>query len=141
MWQSTSALSLAGIHDQAQSECADLSALAMADSHSALVLVWNYHNDDLPTPPAEIAIALNGVPAATTQLRHYRIDHEHSNAYATWLALGSPQQVSATQRQALEQAGQLALLAPPTSATTRNGQAVLHFALPRRGVSLLYLTW
>ena len=136
------ALTLPDIHNQAQSQRADIGALASADARSASVLVWNYHNDALPAPPGEVEIILQGVPAATAKLRHYRIDNEHSNSYTAWQDLGSPQQVSAAQRTALEQAGQLALLATaPASVSVKNGQTVLRFSLPRQGVSMLRLSW
>jgi xylan 1,4-beta-xylosidase len=138
---SPTGLSVADIRAQAQSQRADISALATADAHSASVLVWNYHNDALAAPPAEVELTLQGLATAKAQVQHYRIDEEHSNAYTAWQAQGSPQQVSATQRATLEEAGQLAQLAAPASVSLQNGQTVLHFALPRHGVSLLRLTW
>ena len=140
---SPTALTLSDIHDQAQSQRADISALATIDTnaHSAAVLVWNYHNDALPAPPTEVEIVLQGLPAASAKLQHYRIDNDHSNSYTAWQAMGSPAQVAAAQRTMLEQAGQLALLAPPNSVSTKNGQAVLRFTLPRQGVSLLRFSW
>ena len=137
------ALTLPEIHDQAQSQRADISALATIDvkAHTAAVLVWNYHNDDLPAAASEVEIMLQGIPAASAQLQHYRIDTDHSNSYTAWQAMGSPAQPAASQRIALEQAGQLAELTSPSSVSTKNGQAVLHFALPRQGVSLLRLSW
>jgi xylan 1,4-beta-xylosidase len=138
---SPTALSVADIRAQAQSQRADISALATADAHSASVLVWNYHNDALSAPPAEVELTLQGLATAKAQVQHYRIDDDHSNAYTAWQALGSPQQVSAAQRATLEQAGQLAQLTAPASVSLQNGRTVLHFALPRHGVSLLRLTW
>ncbi|MBO2030717.1 beta-xylosidase [Siccationidurans ginsengisoli] len=138
---SPSALSVADIRAQAQSQRPDIGALATAEAHSATVLVWNYHNDALPAPPAEVELTVKGLATPQAQVQHYRIDNEHSNAYTAWQALGSPQQVSAAQRATLEQAGQLAQVNAPASVSLQNGQTVLHFALPRHGVSLLRLTW
>jgi xylan 1,4-beta-xylosidase len=138
------ALALPEIHNQAQSQRADISALATIDAkaHTAAVLVWNYHNDDLPAAAtSEVEITLQSLPAASPQLQHFRIDHDHSNSYTTWQTMGSPTEVSATQRTALEQAGKLALLTPASAISTKHGQAVLHFTLPRQGVSLLRLSW
>jgi xylan 1,4-beta-xylosidase len=135
------AMSLPDILKQGQNERPDIGALATADAHSAAIMVWNYHNDDLPAPPAEIELTLRGVAAEKALLQHYRIDQEHSNSYAAWQALGSPQQVSPAQRATLAQAGQLALLTSPSWVSAKNGNAVLHFTLPRQGVSLLRLSW
>ncbi len=135
------ALTVPDIIAQAQSQRADISALATADEHSTSILVWNYHNDALPAPPAEVELVLQHVPAATASVQQYRVDNEHSNSYTAWQAMGSPQQVSDAQRTALEQAGQLVLLTSPTWVSTKNGQTVLHLTLPRQGVSLVRLSW
>jgi xylan 1,4-beta-xylosidase len=135
------ALTVPDIIAQAQSQRADISVLATADEHSASILVWNYHNDDLPAPSAEVELVLQHLPAATASVQQYRVDTEHSNSYTAWQAMGSPQQVTDIQRTALTQAGQLALLTSPTWVSTKNGQAVLHLTLPRQGVSLVRLNW
>lgn len=84
------------------------------------MLVWHYHNDNLPAPPAEIALTLRVLSAARALVQHYRVDNEHGNAYAAWQALGSPQQVSGSSQAALEQAGPPPLLAAPAWVSTQN---------------------
>ena len=74
-------------------------------------------------------------------LQHYRIDKDHSNAYEAWKKMGSPQNVTDEQYKQLEQAGQLQLLNSPEWINTANGEVVIHFSLPRQGVSLLRLTY
>ena len=138
------ALPLPGIlTEDLQSQQPDISALAALDAaaHAATVLVWHYHNDDLPAPPAAVALTLRGLPAGRVLVQHYRVDQTHGNAYAAWQQLGSPQTVSPAQRAALEKAGQLALLDSPAWVSTQNGQAALPFSLPRQGVSLLRVSW
>ncbi|MGI4763031.1 MAG: GH39 family glycosyl hydrolase [Janthinobacterium lividum] len=137
------ALTLPDIQAQAQNQRPDISALASLDAQArtATVLVWNYHNDDLPAAASLVELTLRGLPAARPRLQHYRIDAEHSNAYTAWQKMGSPQQVSAAQRTSLQQAGQLALLTPASAISTKNGQTVVRFPLPRQGVSLLRLSW
>ncbi|WP_317172671.1 GH39 family glycosyl hydrolase [Hymenobacter polaris] len=135
------ALTVADIRAQAQSQRPDVGALATADAHSATVLLWHYHSDDLPAPPAETTLALGGLAAEKVLVQHYRIDQAHSNAYAAWQALGSPQAVTPAQRQALEQAGQLALLTSPAWVSTPGGRVALPLTLPSQGVSLLRLSW
>lgn len=141
--RNATALTLPDIQAQAQSQRPDIGALAAYDAkaRTATVLVWNYHNDDLPAAASPVELTLRGLPTARPTLQHYRIDAEHSNAYAAWLKMGSPQQVSAAQRTSLQQAGQLAPLTPPGPVQTQNGQTVVSFLLPRQGVSLLRLSW
>ncbi|WP_051166892.1 GH39 family glycosyl hydrolase [Hymenobacter norwichensis] len=135
------ALSLQDVRQGQQTQRPDISALASTDGRSANVLVWNYHNDDLPAAASEVEIVLQGITAPQALAQHYRIDGEHSNSYTVWQKMGSPQNVSATQRAQLEQAGQLALLDSPAWVKTKDGKTTLRFTLPRQGVSLLKLTW
>jgi xylan 1,4-beta-xylosidase len=81
------------------------------------------------------------VPAQRALVRHYRIDDQHSNAYARWLDMGAPQQLSRSQIQALRDAGQLQALTSPRWVDTEAGVANLEFELPRQGVSLIQLSW
>ena len=121
----------------------DVSALASLDKNRLAVLVWHYHDDDLPGPDAAVELALNNLPFAngTAKLAHYRIDADHSNSYQAWLKMGSPLPLSDKQYAELEKAGQLAELEPQKNLRVKDGKLDLNFTLPRQGVSLLVLTW
>lgn len=119
----------------------DVNALASKGDSQAAVMVWNYHDDDIPAPDVPVRIDVEGIPAERVQTHHYRIDGEHSNAYTTWRELGSPQQVTDKQYQILEDAGQLKLLDSPELVEVADETATLQFYLPRQGVSLVRLTW
>jgi len=121
----------------------DIDAFATRDLHSAAVLLWNYHDDDLPAPSADIELHINGLPAGihTAHLQHFRIDDTHSNAYTVWKAMGSPQQPTPAQLTTLQQSGKLQSLTPPTTVTVENGAITLPFSLPRQATSLVLLTW
>ncbi|WP_229313512.1 GH39 family glycosyl hydrolase [Larkinella terrae] len=121
----------------------DVNALATRDtaSNSAAVMVWNYHDDNLPAPASTVDLAIKGLPAKQVTVTQYRIDGEHSNSYAVWLKMGSPQQPTAEQVKELEKAGQLAQFESPASVKVVNGGIQLKTDLPRQGVSLYKLTW
>ena len=93
-------------------------------------------------PAADVKIELDGLPAEMTnaEVRHFRIDDNHSDAFTVWQRMGSPLQPTADQYAQLEQAGQLAELGPPEKIRVKNGRAVLSFKLPREAVSLLVIT-
>jgi xylan 1,4-beta-xylosidase len=129
------------IENGVRGEQADVGGLASRQADEAAVMVWNYHDDDLPAPDAPIRLAIRNLPAERVLVHHYRIDQEHSNSYAVWLEMGSPQQVSREQYAELEKAGKLAMLDAPRWVDTENGVATLEFPLPRQGVSLVRLTW
>jgi xylan 1,4-beta-xylosidase len=121
----------------------DVAALASRDHNRLCVLVWHYHDDDVPGPPAEVNLAIHGLSAPTGQARleHFRIDEAHSNAFAVWKRLGSPQSPTAEQYEQLLKAGKLAAIGQPTIVDSDDGKIKLDFALPRQAVSLLVLEW
>jgi xylan 1,4-beta-xylosidase len=125
----------AGVH-----ETPDINALATASDREIAILVWNYHDDDLPAADAPVHLEISHVPAQA-QVHHYRIDNNHSNAYTLWKQLGSPQQPSSEQSAQLEAAGQLQLLSSPAWLHSKSSVASLEFALPRQAVSLVRLSW
>jgi xylan 1,4-beta-xylosidase len=121
----------------------DVSALASIDGNKLCVLVWHYHDDDVPGPTAAVTIQLSGLPrqADKTRLVHFRIDDEHSNAFTAWKEMGSPQNPTAEQIAKLEKAGQLTNLGEPQSIPVTDGQVRIPLKLPRQAVSLLVFSW
>jgi xylan 1,4-beta-xylosidase len=140
---SDGAVSLAAILKDGVRDKADVSAIASLDEKKLCVLVWHYHDDDVPGAAAEVELTVQGLDKSLKQARvtHHRIDGEHSNAYTTWQKMGSPGQPSVEQRSALRKASDLAFLEEPKAAEVRDGRVVLRFTMPRQSVSLLRLTW
>src|SRR5262249_45053824 len=101
------------------------------------VLVWNYHDDDMPAPASPVELSVSGLPWSNgiAHAKQFRIDASHSNAFEFWKRLGSPQNPTAEQYRKLEKAGQLDLLETKDT-PVQGGQANWHFTLPRQGVSL-----
>ncbi|MBB3222643.1 GH39 family glycosyl hydrolase [Pseudoduganella umbonata] len=119
----------------------DINALASRNGREVAVLVWNYHDDDVIDAGSPVEVALGGIPAKSATVRHYRIDQEHSNAYAAWKRMGSPASPTAAQVTALQKASGLAQFAEPSTVTVRDGVATLRMRLPRQAVSLLVLSY
>jgi len=105
------------------------------------VLVWYYHDDDLPGPDAAIDLKLAGIGHDRLKLTHYRIDADHSNSYEAWKRMGSPLQPTPEQYAQLEKAGQLSEFGRPEIINVKDGAADVGFRLPRQGVSLLLFNW
>jgi xylan 1,4-beta-xylosidase len=139
--ESSGGLTVEAVRDGGVRERADIMALASRQDRAVAVLVWNYHDDDLPAPASAIELAISGLPAGRPLLTHYRIDRDHSNAYDRWQRMGSPQQPTEQQYRELEQAGQLQTLNQPERVTVADGRVVARFSLPRQGVSLVTLAW
>jgi xylan 1,4-beta-xylosidase len=121
----------------------DVNVLATRAGDSVSVLVWNYHDDDVPAPDAKVDLLLDGLPAYAQHVlvEHYRIDDTTSNSYAAWKAMGAPSDPSAEQIRQLRSAGGLHLLASPEWSEVKEGRVNWRFSLPRQAVSLVKMTW
>lgn len=121
----------------------DISAIATAKAGEIDVLVWNYHDDDLAAPSARIDLFVSGLPAHVSRalLEHFRIDSDHSNAYAAWKDMGSPQSPTDAQYANLRAAGQLQSLDSPVWISVQRETTHLKFDLPRQALSLVRITW
>jgi xylan 1,4-beta-xylosidase len=121
----------------------DINVIATRKDHEVEVLLWNYHDDDVPTNAAPIDLMIDGLPTEVPRglLEQFLVDSEHSNAFATWKEMGSPKSLSASQNQQLESAGQLQLLNSPEWVSIENRTLHLQFALPRQGLRLLRMSW
>jgi xylan 1,4-beta-xylosidase len=121
----------------------DVSAVASLGEHEAAVMVWHYQDADVPEPDARVRLVVAGLPPSATRvlMRHYRIDQEHSNAFAAWQRMGSPQQPTAEQYRRLEASGQLESIDSPRWVNRAGGSVELIFPLPLQGVSLVRFDW
>jgi xylan 1,4-beta-xylosidase len=126
----------------------DVDAFATKSEHEAAVMVWDYHDDwghddDLAAPDAGVQVTIAGIPLGVKRvlLEHYRIDETHSNAFAAWKKMGSPQAPTAEQYEELKAAGQLQLLSSPEWLAVTGGKVNLATVVPRQAVSLLRLEW
>jgi xylan 1,4-beta-xylosidase len=121
----------------------DVDAFATRSTREAAVLVWNYHDVNQPAPGAPASVTIHGIPSGVERvlLEHYRIDDTHSNAYALWQKIGSPQHPTSQQYAELKAAGQLQLLISPEWLQVKNGEVKITTELPRQSISLLHLKW
>jgi len=121
----------------------DISAVAVMESNQVCVLIWHYHDDDLPGPSAEISLNLEGLSFSNQvpEVSHFRIDDEYSNAFAAWRKMGSPPNPTPEQYRRLEAAGQLARMEGTQPVSVKSETTHLAFKLPRQCVSLITLTW
>ena len=135
---SSGQLTLETITAQGVRGAPDVGTIAtIARDGKVAVLVWNYHDDDVPGPAAAIKLSLSGLGRGKTrQLVEWRVDQRHANAYAAWQAMGSPQSPDETQYGQLEKASQL-LPEPVRDVAVRSGRANVEVTVPRQGVTLL----
>jgi xylan 1,4-beta-xylosidase len=128
----------AGVRDKP-----DVNAIAAKRDREMQVLVWNYHDEDLAAADVPINFIVEGLPRGrrVALSEHLRVDGSHSNSFAAWQAMGSPQNPSISQYKRLQSAGHLQLLESPAWIPLDRGGLHLQFSLPRQGLSLLRIAW
>ena len=137
---SSAALSVDAILAEGVTGAPDVDLIATRSGGSTAILVWNYHDDDVPEEGAvRVELEVAGLSAEAVTCRHYRMDATRSNAHALWLSQGAPQPPSAEQFAALREAGGLELLEPDRQLAVNEGRLTLGFDLPRHAVSLVEL--
>ncbi|MGH9309899.1 MAG: GH39 family glycosyl hydrolase [Vicinamibacterales bacterium] len=139
--RSTSAGSVEAIRDAGVRGEPDIYALATRSGKDLAIVVWNYHDDDVAAPDANVEVVIAGVDGGRPTVTHYRVDRERSNAYEAWKNMGSPRWPTVKEYATLERAGQLATLEPPRRVRVERGELRFNFALPRQGVSLLRVAY
>ncbi|MBI1176241.1 beta-xylosidase [bacterium] len=137
--ESDGAVELSKMISSGVREKSDVSALASLDDRKLTVMVWHYHDDDLPGPSAAVSLRITDLAGhdGRATVRHFRIDETHSNAFAAWQRMGSPQNPSPEQFKTLEASGHLQELQSVRDARVEGGACDLDFDLPRQAISLL----
>ena len=140
--ESDNAISLDTMLRSGVREKPDVAAFASLEQKRLCVMLWHYHDDDVPGASAAVELALNAlpVPQGEVKVRQFRIDEEHSNAFTAWKRMGSPQSPTSDQYSQLERAGNLASLADQ-SVSIKEGKATMRLELPRQAVALLVFEW
>jgi xylan 1,4-beta-xylosidase len=137
--ESSAALPLAGLLEHGVTGPADVNAVATRNGGEIDVLLWNYHDADLPAPPTEIQLAVDRLHGKTVRAAEFRMDETHSNAYRVWQQMVSPAHPGTEQAAQLEKAGALEQSVPDHSIPVRAGLAEIDLEIPRQGVVLVRL--
>jgi xylan 1,4-beta-xylosidase len=142
---SSAALSSEEIVQDGVRSKADINAIATRNDNGREIeiLIWNYSDDDVSVPAAPIDLSITGLPpdAKRALVEHFRVDSDHSNSFAAWKAMDSPQTLTAAEVEHLQNAAQLQLLTSPQWIAVNHATINLQFNLPRQGLSLVRLTW
>jgi xylan 1,4-beta-xylosidase len=119
----------------------EVMALAGLEDRAVDILVWHYHDVDLPSAQASVELIVRGLPVAALKVRHFRIDADHANAFTAWKQMGSPAHPTPDQLGALQRAALLTSDPDPGQQFPHDGALSLRFTLPRQAVSLISLQW
>jgi xylan 1,4-beta-xylosidase len=113
------------------------------DVEKISVLLWHHADDRTITGEKEINLDLTSLPFEAGQrieVKHWRIDHDHSNAYTVWQNMGRPEEPEDKQVALLKEAMQLSLLEPPFEVQIgADKRLTFTFKMPVHSLSLLEL--
>jgi xylan 1,4-beta-xylosidase len=137
------AVALDDILAQGVRDHADVSAIATLDGSDLYVLLWHYHDEDVPGPTANVLLNLDHllIKSGDIKLEQFRVDAEHSNPVAIWQMMGQPQQPTESQLAELQQASQLARIEVPQPPKVTDSHFEYQLSLPRQSVALLHFSW
>lgn len=137
--ESSGALPLEDVVEHSVTSAPDVNAVATRHGNQIDILLWNYHDADLPAPSAHLNLAIDGLRGDHIEASEFRMDAGHSNAYRLWLKMGSPPHPDAQQQKVLEQAGELAESVRNHRLALHAGKAAFAVSLPRQAVVLIRL--
>jgi len=135
--ESSGALPLDEVVEHSVTGAPDINAVAARNGDEIDVLVWNYHDADVPAPAAEIELEVDGLKAGSAIASEFRMDETHSNGYRAWQQMGSPEHPSAKQVAELQKAAGLEETVHDHAIAVEGGKARVKLTLPRQGVALV----
>ena len=141
--QSDGAIALNELTANGTGAASDIDAMVTKAANETSILLWNYQDAEAQAASAAVMLTVTGMPqkARRVLVKQYRIDRNHSNAYAVWQTMGSPQHPSSEQyAQLLDRAG-LELIGSPDWQNVNNGQIEVKTELPGESVALVQITW
>ncbi len=119
----------------------DVGVLATrAENGRVDLLLWHYHDDDVPGPTADIHLSLAGLaPGVDFQARVWRVDRQNGDAFSAWKAMGSPEKPSQVQVDRLVSAARMVVQQVRLHSGAPEGNAMLERRLAPQSVELIEL--
>jgi xylan 1,4-beta-xylosidase len=136
---STGEIALDAILHDGVHQTPDVGVLATRENHRLAILLWHYHDDDLPGSEATVNLSLEHLASARLRATRYLIDETHSNVYTAWKRIGAPIALTRDQYATLELASELATAGDPVEVPTTGATAQLSFPLARHAVTLVVI--
>ncbi|MGA8043814.1 MAG: beta-xylosidase [Terracidiphilus sp.] len=137
--ESTGALPLQQVVAESVTGAPDVNAVATRNRDEVDVLLWNYHDADMPAPAPEVVLTVDGLSGSAITEAEFRMDADHSNAYALWKQMGEPAAPDERETAQLEKAAALAQPVQGRVIAIRDGTALIRLSVARQGVVLIRL--
>jgi xylan 1,4-beta-xylosidase len=138
---SSEAIPVGDIEKASVAAAPDIDGIATRTDRSLDILLWNYHDEDVSVPDAQVEISVAGIPSKLIHVDRYLVDTNNSNAYAAWLKMGSPQHLTPIQLNNLRVLAVLATAEDRNLEKSNKAPTRLSLSLPLQAVTLYHLTW
>ena len=103
------------------------------------ILIYSHVGDRDECGSSRIRLSVKGYGEEDVRVAHYRIDPEHSNAYAEWLRQGSPMYPQGDVYAAIKARDGLETLQDASLVHSSDNELTLEFEMPAHAVSLVVL--
>ncbi len=108
------------------------------DDEVMQILLYCHHDDWDRKEDFQIELTVDHLPMGDrVSITHYRIDSEHSNAFAEWERQGRPDWPNEGQKAAIIARSGLEFYEAPQTVSVSDGVLTRSFTLPTHGISLL----
>jgi Glycosyl hydrolases family 39. len=126
----------------ATTEEPEVSGLASLDDQGNLqILIYSHHDDWDNNQEFTVSLEVRNLPfAGRVKCGHYRVDGEHSNAYAEWVRQNKPQYPNERQYAAIKERDGLEQFEPVRQMSPTNHDLKLEFVMPSHAVSLIEIS-
>ncbi len=103
------------------------------------VMAVNFNEEFGYSDSHTVRLQLEGLAPGSWRCLHYRVDHDHSNAYTVWQSLGRPVVPDDRQLAAIQERMGVELVEPEFTVAAVEGSTGLETTLPPQSVSLWVL--
>jgi xylan 1,4-beta-xylosidase len=129
--------------DYGTNEGPEISGIATISGNKRIeVLIYCHHDDWDVDSEYEVEIEVSNIPFDSSKLvlTHYRLDKNHSNAYAEWVRQGRPDYPTEGQKKVIKSREGLELYEPKDKVLLFDGKFKKNIYLPVHGISLLLIS-
>jgi xylan 1,4-beta-xylosidase len=138
---SSGSIPVADIIQSSVTTAPDIDGIATRNVNSMDILLWNYHDEDVSTPIANVELSIAHVPGKVIHVDRFLMDAEHGNAYSAWLKMGSPEHLAPTQLNNLRVLVLAGKAEDRNEVKSSDAPLKLSLTLQRQAVTLYHLTW
>ncbi|MDU2421368.1 MAG: hypothetical protein E7D48_04535 [Bifidobacterium scardovii] len=116
-----------------------VSGLVSRSDGAVQILVYAHCDDIDRNDESEVELRVTGLAPGSYRCTHYRIDADHSNAYAQWVAEGGPRYPRGERYERIKRADALERYEPDRVVSAEKGETMVTWRMPAHAVSMIIL--